>query len=100
MSPSGSQVRYQRVVASTSASTPVMSSSWASRVAPSRRSTTSQRASAPVTSRAIRNARTTSAGSAPRSATSCDMKVGPSALTTALELTMQISCLRSGCWPR
>ena len=74
-----------------------MTSSCASLVPLSSRSTTSQRASAPVTSRAIRNARTTSAGSAPRSAISWDMKVGPSALTIAFALTMQMSCLRSGC---
>ena len=56
-----------------------------------------QRRRRPSPRRAIRNARTTSATSAPRSATTCETNVGPSALTTELALTMQTSCVRSGC---
>jgi hypothetical protein len=89
-------VRYQRAVDSTNASIPPSSSICAVRSVPDNPSIASHSASAPVTSTAIRYARTTSDTSAPRSDTKDATNVGPSAFTTALALIMQISCVRSG----
>ena len=95
----GAQVRYQRAVDSTSASIPPSSSICAARPTPVSPSIVSHSAFPPVTSTAIRNARTTSPTSAPRSLTSDDTNVGPSPLTTAFALIMQISWVRSWCSP-
>ena len=92
MSPSGSQVRYQRVVASTSASTPAISSSCGASV-----DALEALDDLPARVRAGHLARDPEGahdvgrlGAA--LGHSWETNVGPSALTTALALTMQISC--------
>ena len=78
----GVRVTYQRVAASTSRWTPCHEHSDRPVDARAGCSTASQRAEAPVTSRAARYARATSGGSAPRSAVSWETNVGPSGLST------------------
>ena len=64
---------------------------------PSSASIASQRSTAPVTSRAIRYARTTSAGCEPVSVTIRDTNVMPAEFTTSLETIVAISSRFNGC---
>ena len=80
------RTRYQRDVVSTSQSTPFSSSPCSSgSIWPSSASMSAHRSIEPVTSRAIRNAFTTSAGLAPVSVTIRETNVIPCALTTSFD---------------
>ena len=97
---SGARTRYHRAVDSTSRSTAVISSFWIpGSILPSRDSMSSHRDTASTTSRAILNARTTSAGVAPVSATSRETNVTPCEFTTSFDTIVAISSRRSGCSP-
>ena len=95
----------QRAVVSTSQSTPFISSDWtAGSISPSSASTSLHRAVAPVTSRAIRNARTTSDGDAPVSVPIREANVMPWEFTTSFDAIVAMIWRFSGWsairWPK
>ena len=96
--------RYQREVVSTSQSTPLRSSDCtAGSMMPSSASMSPHRPTAPVMSRAMRNARTTSACETPVSVTIRDTNVIPWEFTTSLDAIVAMISRFNGCsasrWP-